>query len=81
MEKSNCSPGACTNRAQAQEDYRTGNSNATASTISFVAGGALLATGVVLLLTAHDSAAPTQGSLYLAPGTALGPGVALGGEF
>ena len=57
MEKSNCSPGACPNLPQAQQDYSTGNENATASTVLFVAGGALVVTGVVLLFTAKSPAA------------------------
>jgi hypothetical protein len=82
MEKSNCASGGCPNRPQAQADYNTGNDNATASTVSFIAGGALLAAGAVLFFTAKDPASTaTAGRLYLAPSTTgRGPGLVLGGE-
>jgi hypothetical protein len=51
MEKRDCSSGGCPNRAQAQEDYATGRSNATVATIAFVAGTALLAAAAVLFFT------------------------------
>jgi hypothetical protein len=83
QEKSSCSSGGCPNRPQAQADYTTGNQNATASTVAFIAGGAFLAAGAVLFFTAHDpSAPPTAGRLYLAPSTtARGAGFLLGGDF
>jgi hypothetical protein len=82
MEKSNCSSSACSNRPQAQADFTTGNSNATVSTVAFIAGGALVAAGAVLYFTAHDPAAATStGRLYLAPSTTgSGPAFMLGGE-
>jgi hypothetical protein len=83
QEKSNCAPGGCPNRPQAQADYSTGGDNATASTVAFIAGGAFLAAGVVLYFTAPAPAAPsTSGRLYLAPSTlARGGGFVLGGGF
>jgi len=82
QEKTNCSAGGCGNRPQAVADYNTGSSNATASTVGFIAGGVLLAAGAVLFFTAPSpSAAPTTGRLYLAPSTtAGGAGFVLGGE-
>ncbi len=49
LEQDNCSATGCANRAQANEDYSTGSSNATAATVSFLAGGVLIATGIALL--------------------------------
>ncbi len=82
QEQSNCSASACPNAPQAKADYDTGNQNATASTIAFIAGGAFLAAGGVLFFTAHDPAATAAtGSLYLAPSTTgRGPGLVLGGS-
>jgi hypothetical protein len=82
QEKNNCSAGGCPNRPQAQADYSTGNDNATASTVAFIAGGAFLAAGAVLFFTAHDPAAPpATGRLYLAPSTTgRGAGFVLGGD-
>jgi hypothetical protein len=67
-EKSDCSASACSNRPQAVEDYDTAKKDATASTIAFVAGGALLATGVVLWFTAPRDRSPLDGArLHFAP--------------
>jgi hypothetical protein len=83
-ESSDCSKKACPNPAQAQEDYSKATQNATASTVLFVVGGALVATGAVLWLTAPrpTDASPTgSGSLRLAPtiGTNAGGLVLVGG--
>jgi hypothetical protein len=75
MENSNCSAASCPNRPQAQADYRTGNDNATASTVAFVAGGALAAAGIVVVLTSRDASAPARVGLSLTPGGAIGAGV------
>jgi hypothetical protein len=82
QEKSNCSSGGCSNRPQAVADYNTGSSNATASTVGFIAGGVLLAAGAVLFFTAPSpAAAPSTGHLWLAPSpTSGGAGFVLGGE-
>lgn len=81
QEKSNCSSGSCPNRGQANQDYSTGNANATGSTVAFIAGGVFLAAGAVLYFTAHDpSSAATTGRLYVAPSTSgHGAGLVLGG--
>jgi hypothetical protein len=79
MEKSNCSTGGCPNRPQAQADYTTGGSNATGSTVAFAVGGALVAAGIVLFVTAPT--APRGGGsarLYLAP-WGDGHGLVIGG--
>jgi len=81
QEKSNCSSSGCPNRGQANADYTTGNTNATVSTVAFIAGGVFVAAGAVLYFTAHDPAAPpATGNLYLAPSTVGdGAGLVLGG--
>lgn len=63
-EKSDCpSAGPGCNRAQANEDYTVAHEDATASTVAFVAGGALLAAGAILWLTAPSvHVAPAVGS-------------------
>jgi hypothetical protein len=54
---------------------------ATASTVGFIAGGALLATGALLFLTApHETAQPPQVGIALAP-AAQGTGLSLAGKF
>jgi hypothetical protein len=83
-ESSDCSKKACPNPAQAQEDYSKATQNATASTVLFVVGGALIATGAVLWLTAPrepGGSASASGSLRLAPtvGTNAGGLVLVGG--
>jgi hypothetical protein len=83
-ESSDCSKKGCPNPAQAQEDYSKATQNATASTVLFVVGGALVATGAVLWLTAPrptDASPGGSGSLRLAPtiGTNAGGLVLLGG--
>jgi hypothetical protein len=63
QEKSHCSASSCPNARQANEDYSTAREDATASTIAFAAGGALLAAGAVLFFTAHSvEVAPTVGT-------------------
>lgn len=81
QEKNNCSSSSCPNRGQANADYTTGNTNATVSTVAFIAGGVFVAAGAVLFFTAHDpAAAPTTGRLFLAPSTTgHGAGLVLGG--
>lgn len=83
-QRSNCeSPTSCPNRAQALEDHDAMSTNATLSTIGFVAGGALLVGGVVLLVTAGGRRSPSRTSaLVVSP--ALGPstaGLSAGGRF
>ena len=84
-EKTDCaSSAACNNPAQGQEDYSKANTDATASTVSFVAGGVLLAAGVVLWFlspsTESGAQGATTGRLYVAPsGQSHGGGVVFGG--
>jgi hypothetical protein len=59
-EKSECSTPACTSRPQAVEDYNTAKEDAVASTIAFVAGGAMLAAGAVLWFTAPPDRRPAD---------------------
>jgi hypothetical protein len=67
-EKADCAPTACSNRAQAIEDYDTAKKDATGSTIALVAGGALLAAGAVLWFTAPKEHGPRGASrIHLAP--------------
>jgi len=84
-EKSDCSKSACPNPRQATADYNTATQDATASTVAFVVGGILVATGAVLWLTApkqSDGAAPPSGSLRVAPTVgANGGGLVLIGGF
>jgi serine/threonine-protein kinase len=80
--KSACggNPSQCMDVSGGQSDRSTALGEATASTVGFIAGGALLATGAVLFLTGGSRQSAT--GLALAP--AVGPrqaGLALGGAF
>jgi hypothetical protein len=48
--------GTCSGKAQYQQDFDSANSQATASTIAFIAGGALVATGALLFFLAPKTA-------------------------
>ena len=83
-QNSDCTAAACAHYLQSVEDYDTAGKNATGATIGFVAGGVLVAGGVVLFLTApKPKAAPATGlTLHLAPLLAgSGGGLSLGGSF
>jgi hypothetical protein len=82
-EKSDCPAASCTNRAQAVEDYDTARKDAVGSTVAFVAGGALLAAGVVLCLSAPAPHRSTDAApLRLAPELDARSGrLVVGGEF
>jgi hypothetical protein len=90
-EKSDCPSAGCVGLAQSTEDYDTAKKDATGSTIAFVAGGVLLAGGVVLWLTApkgagasSDKGAPpvSVGGIRLSPAMiGSGGGLVLGGDF
>jgi hypothetical protein len=87
-QKSACSSSTCgdSNRQQAISDHTDAANAATISTIAFAAGGTLVATGVVLFLTAPRSEAPAQEKpltgLHLAPVAGpSGAGVWLRGSF
>jgi hypothetical protein len=75
-QKSACgSPASCTNagHAAALSDHTSLTTDGAVSTTAFIAGGALLAAGIVLFLTAPPRAA-TAGRLTIVP--AVGPGQA-----
>jgi hypothetical protein len=60
-EKSDCGATQCVSYPQGMEDYNTAQKDAIAATAALVAGGALVATGVVLWFTAPKprAAAPS----------------------
>jgi hypothetical protein len=80
-------PGDCANRTQALTDHDNAVSASTISTIGFIAGGALVATGTLLFFTAPRGTERTEGSasaglLQLAPSAAPGAaGLILRGRF
>jgi hypothetical protein len=83
-QKSECgSPTQCTDRTDAAAEHSTGSTDATISTIAFIAGGALIATGAVLFLTAnHHGSQTTAARLVVAPTVEQsGGGVLLRGAF
>ncbi len=71
-------PGDCTDRAQALTDHDNAARASTISTIAFIAGGALVATGAILFFTApkqgEEARATTSAGLEVLPGA--GPGSA-----
>ena len=74
-----CNPG---NKSQVDDKNGSAKSNATISTIGFIAGGVLVAGGAVLYFTAPKAYGKEAARLHLAP--AVGPGLAgafLGGSF
>ena len=68
---------ACTNVPSGQSHRSTAEGDATASTIAFIAGGALLATGTVLFLTAgheaHHEADEKRATTGIVVAPSLGP--------
>jgi hypothetical protein len=84
-EKSDCSPGKCTNPPQATEDYDTAKKDATASTVALVAGAVLVAGGAVLWITSPspESMIPVGHTLGVTPTVAgrSGGGLVLVGSF
>jgi hypothetical protein len=76
LETTNCSSAAsCSNGPQSQEDYTVAKEDATAATVAFVAGAALVAVGATLWFTApspaRSSGAATAPRFRIAP-TMLG---------
>ena len=69
-------PGACTNYSGAASAHSTANTDGAVSTVAFIAGGALLATGVVMyLLPAHGSREKGAAArLIVAPSLGVGAG-------
>lgn len=61
--KSKCTASSCSSssRSDAESDRSTAQTAATVSTVGFVAGGVLLATGIVLVVAAPRSGAPEHG--------------------
>jgi hypothetical protein len=74
QQKSDCSsPTNCPNPDHAASAHSSGETFATLSTVSFIAGGALAAAGAVLFLTAPRSKeAPPAAALAVVP--SIGPG-------
>jgi serine/threonine-protein kinase len=81
--KNECSTTSCPNHAQAVVDHDSAMNNGLASTISFAAGGALLAGGILLFVLAPSGDKTERaGALSITP--TAGPGVAgmsLSGSF
>jgi hypothetical protein len=65
QEKSDCPAPGCQRYPQAAADYDYAQRNALASTVSFIAGGVLAATGIVLLVTSHTR--PTTAAVNVSP--------------
>jgi hypothetical protein len=81
--KSECSTTSCPNHAQAVVDHDSAANNGLASTISFAAGGALLASGILLFVLAPSGDKKERaGALSITPSIAPGAtGVSLSGRF
>jgi len=80
-EQSNCNASSCPNHPQSVVDYSTAQTNATAATVSFVAGAALVAAGVVLWITAPPKASSSSAmAWHVAPAILpSGGGLSIGG--
>ncbi len=75
QQKSDCASASnCPHRQQALQDHQSLTSDSIVSTIAFVAGGVLIAGGVVLYFVGAPSSPHTEQSVLLAP--AVGPGAA-----
>jgi len=77
QQNTDCPGSTCSgsNRASAQNDHNDATTDGTVSTVGFIAGGALLATGVALYLLSPattDASAPASTGLTILP--SLGPG-------
>ncbi len=72
---SNCSAGT-TSRSSVTSNRDSAQTYGTVSTVAFVAGGVLLAAGVVLYLTGGPGARQTSGEPHVALEPTLGPGQA-----
>jgi hypothetical protein len=87
-QKTDChssAPGDCTNHAQAVQDHNNASAMSTVSTVGFIAGGALLATGAVLFFTAPRAGGAEgspQAGVQVVPSAAPGwAGLSLNGRF
>lgn len=80
--KSECGSG-CSSTSPAQSTKATASGEALGSTVGFVAGGAALATGVVLFLLSRGHTEPSQGTaIRVMPNvSASGPGMLVMGRF
>jgi hypothetical protein len=77
-----CSASSCTDRAKALSDHDSATTFATVSDIGFIAGGALVATSVVVFLTSPSSSSKTSGMWRVVPHVASGAGgMSLEGTF
>jgi hypothetical protein len=83
QQKTDCGGGSgCSNRAQALSDHSTASTDSTVSNVSFIAGGALLAIGTVLFLTAPSSSPTPASGWVVLPGAGPGGGaLSVLGEF
>ena len=81
--ESECSNTSCTNRTQALSDHNTATTFATVSDIGFLAGGALVATGVVVYLTSPSTASSKSSGMWrvIPRASASGGGMSLEGQF
>jgi hypothetical protein len=81
QEQSNCNASSCPHRLQSVADYNAAESNATAATVSVVAGAALVAAGVVLWITAPPTASSSSAmALRIVPSIlSSGGGLSIGG--
>jgi hypothetical protein len=85
-QKNACAPGNCTDRSAALTDHTNAANASTLSTVGFIAGGALVATGAVLFFTAPNGREGGEGGttagLQAVPGAGpAGAGVLLRGRF
>ncbi len=77
-----CPSSAHCNPGQAAIDHQTWQTDGTVSTVAFIAGGALLATGALLFFVGGPSQPPAaSSSLVVAPVVGRAPGLGVGGTF
>jgi hypothetical protein len=82
QEQDCASSNACSNRAQAIHEHDTLETDASVSTVAFLGGGALLATGIVLIVTGTHGTGEARSAWTVAPGVdTRGAGLTMHGEF
>jgi hypothetical protein len=83
--KSECNTSSCPNHSGAVTDHNSSVTDGAISTVGFIAGGALLATGIVLVLAGggHSAAQPAApAGLVVTPAVGVGSGgIVLSGGF